>query len=100
MATVPIKSDPKPETAAMSPVAECVVGTCGQLSVWLVRHGDRWLMYAGQRRAGSRRKDFASPFLGHAIRTAEAWYGPSAAGWRVEKGRNGEPNDSSAAAGV
>jgi hypothetical protein len=54
--------------------------------VWLVRDRDRWLMFAGSRAAGGRRKDFASPFLEHAMRTAEFWYGVPATGWRAEEG--------------
>jgi hypothetical protein len=43
-------------------------------------------MFAGSRTAGGRRKDFASPFMEHAMRTAELWYGPAANGWREENG--------------
>ena len=43
------------------------------------KDGDRWLMFAGTQK--SRRRDFASPFLEHAIRTTEAWYGLAADGW-------------------
>ncbi len=75
-----------------------VSGTCGGTRVWLVRDGDRWLMFAGSRNASGRRRDFASPFLGHAIRTAEFWYGAPVNGWRAEGKRNGSGNagDSSA----
>lgn len=65
--------------------ARLVTGVCGKTRVWLARDGDRWLMYAGTRR--SRRRDFASPYLAHAVRTAEAWYGPCAGGWEVERER-------------
>ena len=58
---------------------------CGGTRVWIVRDGERWLMYAGSRRPGSRRTDFASPFLTHAMQTAECWYGPSRDGWHAEK---------------
>jgi len=62
--------------------ATCVVGDC-TLRIWLVRDGDRWLMFAGSHASAGRRRDFASPFLGHAIRTAEFWYGaPPTAGAR------------------
>jgi hypothetical protein len=67
------------------PDAACVNAICGGTRVWLVRDGDRWLMFAGARTANGRRKDFASPYLEHAIRTAEYWYGPAARGWRTEK---------------
>jgi hypothetical protein len=42
-------------------------------------------MYAGARRSWL--KDFASPYLAHAVRTAEAWYGPAAGGWQVGDAR-------------
>lgn len=79
-ATSPIERDAPAEPACLiSPDAKCVTATCGSTRVWLVRDGDRWLMFAGTR--SSRRKDFASPFLSHAQRTAEAWYGAPETGW-------------------
>lgn len=63
--------------------ARRVTAVCGQTRVWLAREGDRWLMYAGSRQ--SRRRDFASPYLAHAQRTAEAWYGPAIGCWQVEQ---------------
>ena len=69
--------------------AKCLVGDCNGIRVWLVRDGERWLMHAGSRGTGGRRRDFASPFLGHAIRTAEFWYGAPATGWRAEGNGNG-----------
>jgi len=68
------------------PDAAGATATCGSTRVWLVRDRDRWLMFAGSRTAGGRRRDFASPFLEHAMRTAESWYGPPANGWRAEEG--------------
>jgi len=65
--------------------ATCVAGDCGGTRVWLVRDGDRWSMFVGSRNVSSRRRDFASPFLAHAMRTAELWYGAPAAGWRAER---------------
>lgn len=90
LATAPIAHDEKrPEDNCTIPAdADCVVGECGGTQIWLVRDGQRWLMYVGSRKAGGRRHDFASPCLGHAIRTAEQWYG-AAGGWRAEKGRDG-----------
>jgi hypothetical protein len=44
-------------------------------------------MFAGSRGASGRRKDFASPYLEHAMRTAELWYGMPAEGWRAEMSR-------------
>ncbi len=69
--------------------AKCVTAECGATRVWLVRDGDRWSMYAGSRGAAGRRRDFASPFLGHAIGTAEFWYGAPSSGWRAEDKANG-----------
>lgn len=83
LATAPIiREESKP---ALPEDARLVTAVCGQMRVWLARDGDRWLMYAGSRH--SRRKDFASPYLAHAVRTAEAWYGPAVGGWQVEHGR-------------
>lgn len=76
---------PEDEAVAIPAGAACVGGNCGGTRVWLVRDGDRWLMFAGSRNASSRRRDFASPFLAHAMRTAELWYGAPAAGWRAEE---------------
>jgi hypothetical protein len=82
-------------TAPQEPVvpagADCVAGDCGGTRVWLVRDGDRWLMFAGSRKAGGRRRDFASPFLAHAMRTAEEWYGAPDGGWRAEKSNEVQP---------
>jgi len=72
-------------TPALPEGARLVTAVCGHTRVWLARDGDRWLMYAGSRQA--RRKDFASPYLAHAQRTAEAWYGPAVNGWQVERER-------------
>jgi hypothetical protein len=65
--------------------AERVAATCGAARVWLLKDAERWLMYVGSRRPGVRRRDFASPFLAHAMRTAEVWYGAPAKGWREEQ---------------
>lgn len=92
-ATVPIECDEPPDSPGPPTTARCVAGACGGARVWLVRDGDRWLMYVRGRRAGNRRRDFASPFLEHAIRTAEAWYGVSANGWHAEERRD-ETQDS------
>ncbi len=81
LATAPITRDSQPEAPVIPADALCVKATCGNTPVWLVRDGDRWLMFAGTRT--SRRRDFASPFLTHAQRTAEIWYGPTTKGWQV-----------------
>jgi hypothetical protein len=83
LATAPILREKS--TPALPEDALLVTAICGKTRVWLARDGDRWLMYAGSRH--SRRKDFASPYLAHAQRTAEAWYGPAASGWQVERER-------------
>ncbi len=91
LATAPIvREENRPATGAdaLPADAACVTTECGGTKVWLVRDGERWLMYVGSRRRG-RRRDFCSPYLDHAIRTAEAWYGAPGGGWRVEKGRDG-----------
>lgn len=67
------------------------VADCAGTKVWLVRDGERWLMFVGSRARGGRRRDFASPFLAHAMRTAEQWYGAPKDGWRAEDGGGKEP---------
>ena len=81
VATAPIEQDPNHEASAVLAETHCVSATCGSTRVRLVRAGDGWLMFAGTRT--SRRRDFASPFLSHAQRTAEAWYGKPEKGWHV-----------------
>lgn len=84
LATAPIERDVEAELNPIPADARCVSANCGGTRVWLVRDGDRWLMFAGTRIA--RRCDFASPFLGHAQRTAETWYGAAEKGWQVAEG--------------
>lgn len=81
------------KSAAIPADANCISADCGGTRVWLVRDGERWLMFVHGRRAGNRRRDFASPFMEHAIRTAEAWYGGPAGGWRREERRDGQGSD-------
>ena len=84
LGSAPISVESVPSTSVPIPKdATCLVGDCA-LRIWLVRDGDRWLMFAGSRGPAGRRRDFASPFLGHTIRTAEFWYGSPAKGWHVE----------------
>jgi hypothetical protein len=83
LATAPIAREES--SPALPEDARLVSAVCGKTRVWLARDGDRWLMYAGTRH--SRRKDFASPYLAHAVRTAEAWYGLADGGWRMERER-------------
>jgi hypothetical protein len=51
------------------------------IDVELWRQSKRWLMWVTQRGKRNRRKDFASPYLEHAQRTAEEWYGKPLDGW-------------------
>jgi hypothetical protein len=93
LATAPIEvEEPGIGTKETPPPANCLSADCGGTRVWLVRDGARWLMFVGDRRAGNRRKDFATPFVEHAIRTAEAWYGVPARGWRRQEKRD-EPRE-------
>ena len=92
LATAPIvRVDEHTEGAAgaIPANATCVTGECSGVKVWLVRDGERWLMHVGSRKPSGRRRDFATPYLAHAIRTAEQWYGASRLGWRAEKGSDG-----------
>jgi hypothetical protein len=82
LATAPIERDPQQAPSPVLADAKCLSATCGNTRVWLVRDGDRWQMFAGTRTA--RRRDFASPFLSHAQRTAEVWYGAAEEGWHIE----------------
>ncbi|HWQ57345.1 MAG TPA: hypothetical protein VN442_26925 [Bryobacteraceae bacterium] len=85
LAGVVVDSDePAPDPVTALADARCVVANCGGTRVCLVKDGQRWLMFAGSRKASGRRRDFASPFLAHAIRTAEQRYG-AAAGWHTEQ---------------
>lgn len=82
LATAPLAVDASPKPSPLD--ASAYSADCGGTRVWLAKDGDRWLMFAGSRKAGSRRRDFASPFIEHAMRTAEVWYGPAASGWQPE----------------
>jgi hypothetical protein len=90
LATAPILREEKQQDAkpAIPADATCVAGECGGTRVWLVKDGERWLMFVGSRKANGRRRDFATPYVEHAIRTAEQWYGAAGGGWRAEKGRD------------
>lgn len=96
-ATAPIVVE-QPAEPTLPPDASCLMADCSGTKVWLVKDGDRWLMYAGSRKAAGRRRDFASPFLEHAIRTAEQWYGVAAGNWREEKKRDARSSDEDGAA--
>ena len=85
LATAPIQCDGEPDKPKYPADAKRMVSVCGNTRVRLVKDGERWLMFTRPRRKWRRRRDFASPFLDHAVRTAEQWYGAPAAGWRVEE---------------
>ena len=85
LATAPIQCDQEPAKPEYPTDADRMVNLSGSTRIRLVKDGERWLMFTGSRRAWRRRKDFASPFLEHAVRTAEQWYGAPAEGWRLEK---------------
>jgi hypothetical protein len=80
-----VRQDRPAECGSAIPAeAACVAGACGDRRIWLVKLGERCLMFVDSRKAGGRRKDFATLFLAHAIRTAETWYGAPRDGWRAE----------------
>ncbi|MEJ5370250.1 MAG: hypothetical protein WHT08_18215 [Bryobacteraceae bacterium] len=64
---------PEPEPSHLRAV-------CGRTPVEIRRDGTRWLLYAGA--PLERVRPFATPFLGHARREAEARYGAATSGWR------------------
>jgi hypothetical protein len=82
----PVAREDSPAEAASAIHTDAVYvgGVCGERRIWLIKDGQRWLLFVGSRKAGGRRRDFATPFLAHAIRTAEAWYGAPRDGWRAE----------------
>jgi hypothetical protein len=84
-AKVKVEADPEPpDPLAALADATVVAATCGGTRLWLVRDGERWFLYVGTKKGSGRRRDFASPYLAHAIRTAEQWYG-AAEVWRPDK---------------
>jgi hypothetical protein len=85
LATAPLEREAASGSLNVPVDAKCVLADCGGTRIWLVRDGERWFMFAGSRRESSRRRDFATPFLAHAQRTAEVWYGPATDGWRAER---------------
>lgn len=97
-ATAPIATD-SPTAPALPVDAGCVAAVCGGTKVWIVRDGDRWRIHAGSRGMAGRRRDFATPFLAHAVRTAEQWYGTADGQWQEERKRDARnPDDDDKAA--
>ena len=70
--------EPRPDPELDFAGCDSIWANCNGTLVALVKDEDRWLMYLGS----VRRRDFASPFLGHAIRTAESWFGAPGDGWQ------------------
>jgi hypothetical protein len=70
-----------PPEPRIDPNATRLGATCGVTPVELRRDGGRWLMWVGK--PPWRRKDFASPFMEHAQRTAVAWYGEPTKDWQA-----------------
>lgn len=83
LASTPIAAQPPTPKPCLPDRVRCVIAECGSTQVWLAKDGDRWLMYENSRSSSARRKDFVSPFLEHAIRTAEQWYGKPVGGWKA-----------------
>jgi hypothetical protein len=83
LGTASIQRDDEPAKPEYPTDADCIVSECGSTRIRLARDGERWLMSTRPRKAWRRRKDFASPFLAHAVRTAAQWCGAPAAGWRL-----------------
>lgn len=97
-AAAPIETEPGDRVPAPAD-ASCLTAQCGSTRIWLVRDGDRWRMHAGSRGHAGRRRDFASPFLEHAMRTAEQWYGQASGRWREERKKDARnPDEDSKAA--
>ena len=98
LARGPVAIEEQPPQS-VSASATGAMAQCGATTVWLVQDGSRYLMYAGAKDAAHRRRDFASPYIEHAMLTAELWYGPAAGSWRLtgkeERGadRNSETED-------
>ena len=70
--------------------ATCVAGDCGGTRVWLVRDGDRWLMFVGIaecRRAAAR---FRLALPGARDPDGRVLVRRACGGWRAEKGRDGK----------
>lgn len=84
---------PGPETSRQAADADagCLVGNCDGARIVLAQEGERCFIYVGALRPANRRKDFASPSLAHAIRTAEQWYGAPEAGWHAVAKPDGKP---------
>jgi hypothetical protein len=72
--TLPVQPEAKP--------VACVATLQQNVQVELRRDNpSRWSMWITESNLRARRKDFATPFLDHAKRTAEHWYGAPINGW-------------------
>jgi hypothetical protein len=77
--------DEKPVSVAFTGKRYSAV--CGKQHVTLVRDqgkGGRWSILVGCTKRNFRRHDFSSPFVQHAMRTAEEWFGEPKGAWREE----------------
>lgn len=77
------------DTAGPAHEAGCYRAVCGSAHVWLTRSGSRWLMSADSGDGRERVRPFASPWLTHAMRTAEFWFGPPRGAWLADEGSQG-----------
>jgi hypothetical protein len=91
--TTPDISNRKPdkrEAGPSAPEADLTSATfAGGIGVELYREGKaktRWLMWVTRCGKRARRTDFATPYLDHGRRTAEAWYGEPLRGWHAPEG--------------
>jgi hypothetical protein len=81
LATAPLDAEAETVTRSGHTGGSSWSAICGGHHILLTCEGDRWLMHVAAGSQTLRRKDFASPSLEHAQRTAEAWYGPVVSGW-------------------
>jgi hypothetical protein len=82
-----------PATNSVNPAApasdeQCTEATfAGSVTVQIRPYGpNRWSLWFTHGAAWRKRKDFATPYLDHARRTAEHWYGPLLDSWHAPKG--------------
>jgi hypothetical protein len=76
------KYSPHPPEPQAEPL-DCVASFVGGLQVELHRENrSRWLMWEVRDGRKTRRRDFASPYLDHAKRTAAFWYGEPVEDWQ------------------
>jgi hypothetical protein len=75
---------PKPPVPPEPEPVACIADFSAGIQVELrTDGGHRWLMWELRDGGRIRRKDFASPFLDHAKRTAAHWLGEPTSDWRA-----------------